>query len=178
MPVEIAAAGDRALAADVQRGERVDLPGIRLADRHAELLGDLRIGSGRFHAAEFERRPLVFVEIGQDRRCLHGLDGETQRRAAAHGAFRFRNRRAAFRHQQIGGAVKRAHARDVLPHHGDAGGLARFDRRVQFVDRCLFEAKRLSRRAEWLVHGGASRLMAGQRLEARPADSYEKSGKG
>ena len=67
MPVEIAAAGDRALAANVERRQRIDLAGVRLADGHAELLQDIRIGGGRLHAAEFERRAFVFVEIGQHR---------------------------------------------------------------------------------------------------------------
>ena len=67
MPVEVAPAGDRTLAADVERGERIHLAGVRHADDHAELLLHGRIGGRRLHAAEFERRPCVLVEIGQDR---------------------------------------------------------------------------------------------------------------
>ena len=66
--VELALAGHRALAADVQGGERVELAGIGLADDHAVLLLHRRVGGGRLHAAEFERRPPVFVEIGEQRR--------------------------------------------------------------------------------------------------------------
>ena len=83
MPVEVAAAGDRALAADVERRERIHLAGIGDADDHAELLLHGGIGGGRLHAAEFERRPLVLVEIGQQRRGLDGLRREAQRRAVA-----------------------------------------------------------------------------------------------
>ena len=86
MPVELAPAGDRTLAADVERAERVELAGVRDADDHAVLLLHRGIGGGRLHAAEFERRALVLVEIGQDRRGLDGLGREAQRRARAHRA--------------------------------------------------------------------------------------------
>ena len=90
MPVELAPAGDRALAADVERAERVELAGIRDADDHAELLLHRRVGGGRLHAAEFERRAFVLVEIGQDGRGLDGLRRELERRAGAHHAGRLR----------------------------------------------------------------------------------------
>ena len=67
MPVEFAAAGDRALAPDVEGGKCIHLAGIRDADDHSELLLDFGIGSGRLHAAEFERWPLVLVEIAAER---------------------------------------------------------------------------------------------------------------
>src|SRR5204862_6302103 len=86
--VERALAGHRALAADVERGERVELPGIRLAGDHAVLLLHRGVGGGRLHAAEFERRTLVFVEIGEDRGGRDGFGRETQWRAGAHRAGR------------------------------------------------------------------------------------------
>ena len=144
MPVELAPAGDRALAADVERGERVELAGIRDADDHAELLLHVGIGGGRLHAAEFERRALVLVEIGQERRGLHGLRSGS---AAARRRARRRSPAAtgapSCGHQHAGDAVVGAHAVDVVLHDLDAGGLARADRRVQLVDRRLFETKRL-----------------------------------
>jgi hypothetical protein len=66
VPIEVAAAGHRALASDVERGERAELPGVGLPGNHAVLLLNLRIGNRRLHAPEFERRPPVFVEIRQD----------------------------------------------------------------------------------------------------------------
>jgi hypothetical protein len=105
MPVVLAATGHRALAADVERGERIELTDVRLADDHAVLLMHGRIGSGRFHAAEFERRPFVFVEIRQDLRGLDGFGREAQRRPGAHGACRFRNRRTVFGDEQTADAV-------------------------------------------------------------------------
>ena len=84
MPVEVAAAGHRALAADVERRERVQLPGVRDADDHAELLLDRRIGCGRLHAAEFERRSRVLVEVGKIVEASTVSRGKRERRARAH----------------------------------------------------------------------------------------------
>ena len=86
MAVEVAAAGHGPLAADVERGERVDLAGIRLADDHAELLLHRGIRRGRLHAAVLERRPLVLVEVGQDGGGLDRLGRKSERRPGAHGA--------------------------------------------------------------------------------------------
>ena len=69
---------------------RVELAGVRNADDHAELLLHVGLGGGRLHAAEFERRAFVLVEIGQDGRGLHRLRRELQRRAGAHHAGRLR----------------------------------------------------------------------------------------
>jgi hypothetical protein len=65
MPVELAATGHRPLAPDVQRRKRVEVPGIRNTSDHSVLLLYRRIGSGRLRAAEFERRTVVLVEIGE-----------------------------------------------------------------------------------------------------------------
>jgi hypothetical protein len=53
MPVELAAAGHRTLASDVERPKGIELSGIWDAGDHSILLLYQRIGSGRFHAAEF-----------------------------------------------------------------------------------------------------------------------------
>src|SRR5262245_39671522 len=66
--IEIALAGNGALAADVQRLERVQLLGIRNADAEPDLLVHARIGNGRLHPAELQRQPLVLVEVRKDRR--------------------------------------------------------------------------------------------------------------
>ena len=143
MLVELAPAGDRALAADVERADGVELAGVRNADDHAELLRHLRFRGGCLHAAEFERRAFVLVEIGQDRRSLHRLCRELERATRTHHAGRRRHRRAVLRHQRAGDAVVGAHAGEVVLHHRDNRGRARPDRRVQVVDRRLFETKRL-----------------------------------
>src|SRR5262249_1187291 len=80
MPVKIAPASDGTLAPDVEGGERIHLPGIWYADNHPKLLLYGRIGGRCLHAAVFERRPLVLVEIGQDRGSLDGGGREAQRR--------------------------------------------------------------------------------------------------
>ena len=94
MPVAIALARDRALAAQVERAERVDLAGVRRPDGHAVLLLHVGIGRGRLHAAELDGRPGVLVEVRQQRRDGDGLGRKRQRRAGAHGAGCGRNRRA------------------------------------------------------------------------------------
>ena len=79
VPVEVAPAGDRTLTPDVEGGERIHLPRVRLADDHPELLLHVGIGGRRLHAAVFEGRPLVLVEIGQDGGGLDGFRGKAQR---------------------------------------------------------------------------------------------------
>ena len=64
-PVAIALAGHRALAADIERAERVQLTGVGNANRHTVLLLHSRIGRGWFHAAKFDGRAGVLIEIGQ-----------------------------------------------------------------------------------------------------------------
>jgi hypothetical protein len=82
--VERAATGDRALAANVERGERVELTGIGDAGDHAVLLLDAGIGGCRFHAAEFERPATILVEVRQDGRGFDRLGREAERRKRAH----------------------------------------------------------------------------------------------
>ena len=122
---------------------RVELAGVGDADDHAELLRHLGLGGGRLHAAEFQRRALVLVEIGQDRRGLHGLRRElaAPNRHAPRPSLRPPARRP--RHQRAGDAVVGAHAGEIALHDLDHCGLARADRRVQIVDGRLFEAERL-----------------------------------
>ena len=143
MPVEIAATGDRTLAADVQGGERVQLAGIGEAGDHAVLLVHRGVRGGRLHPAEFERRPAIAVEIGQDRRRLDGLGREAQRRPGAHRARGFGDRRAVFGDESAGDAVIGARPVEIALHNRGHGGLPGPDRAVQLRDRRLFELKRL-----------------------------------
>ena len=91
MRIERALAGDRAFAADVQRLERIELPGIRDPDAHAHLRHHARIGHGPFHAAVVERQALVLIEVGKDRGSLRRPGREHQRRAGAHVSCRRRD---------------------------------------------------------------------------------------
>jgi hypothetical protein len=101
------------------------------------------VRGGRLHAAEFERRPFVFVEIRQDLRGLDGFGREAQRRPGAHGACRFRNRCTVFGDEQTADAVIGARPFDVVLDDLDAGDLTGPDCCLQFVDRRFFEDKRL-----------------------------------
>ena len=96
-PVAVSLARHRALAAQIERAKRVDLAGVRRADRHAVLLLHGRIRRGRLHPAELDRRPGVLIEIGHERRDGHRLGGELQRRPRAHRTGRGRDRRAVAR---------------------------------------------------------------------------------
>ena len=78
--IELATAGHGPFAADVERGQRVQLPAIRNAGDHAVLLLHAGIRGGRLHPAEFERRSAVLVEVRQDGR---GPDGRGRENAAA-----------------------------------------------------------------------------------------------
>jgi len=56
VPVELAPAGDRALAADIEGGQGIQLPGVRDAGDHAELLRHGWIGGRGLYAPEVEGR--------------------------------------------------------------------------------------------------------------------------
>ena len=142
MPVEIAATGHRAFAADVEGAERIDLAGVRDADDHAELLLHRRIGCRRLHAAELERRAAILIEVGEEGRGLHGVARKAQRRTGAHRAGCFGDGRSILGHQGAGDTVEGAHAGQIVLHDRHAGGLARADRPVQVVDRRFLEAER------------------------------------
>src|SRR5207248_2350 len=143
--VEFALAGNRTLAADVQGRERVELTGIRLAGDHAVLLQYRGVGGGWLHAAEFERRALVLVEIGEDRRGCDGFGRKLQWRAGTHRAGRFGDAPTILGDEQAGDPVVGARPGDVVLHDLNTGCFAGPDRRVQFVDRRFFKAKRLPR---------------------------------
>jgi hypothetical protein len=143
MPIEIAPAGDGTLAAYVEGGQRVQLPGVRGAGDHPKLLRHSRIGGRRLHAPEFEGGARVFVEIGQNRGGLHGGGRKAKRRLRAHGAGRFRDRGAVLSDEGAGNPVIGACAVEIVLHDFDTGYLPRPDRRVQLLDRRLFQTKRL-----------------------------------
>jgi hypothetical protein len=139
MPVEVALAGDRALAADVQRRQRVHLARIRDAGDHAILLLDRRIGCRLLHAAEFERPAFIFVEIRKEVGGRQRFGWELHRGPAAHRAVRRRDIGAVLRHELARNAVECTHARKIVLDDFDAGRLAAADRVVQFRDRGFFE---------------------------------------
>ncbi len=91
------------------------------------------------------------VEIGEDGRGGDRLGREGERRAGPHRAGRLGDRRAVLRHEQAGDAIIGTRPLDILLHDCDAGGLPGADRRVQFLDRRLFEAER-PRRASIVDH--------------------------
>src|SRR5262245_47889610 len=146
MPVELAPAGDRPLAADVERAERIELVAIGDADDQAELLLSGGIGSRWLHAAELQWWAFVAVEIRQDVDGLHGGGGKAQRRSGPHGAGRFEHWRAVRSHELAGDAIVAAHAREILLDDRTHGRRAGADRRVQFLDRRFLDTERRPRR--------------------------------
>jgi len=141
--VELASAGHRALASDIECGERVELARVRPARDHPVLLLHRGVRGGRLHAAEFDRRPLVLIEIGQDRRGLDRLSREAQRRRRAHHSGRFSGWPAILGYEPARNTVIGPCTLDIVLNHGNAGGLSVSNRLVQFVDRRFFETKRL-----------------------------------
>jgi hypothetical protein len=95
------------------------------------------------HAAIFERRATIPVEIGQDRRSFRRLSRETQRRAAAHRTAGVRNGRAILRDKHAANAIEGADAAQIVLNDRDAGRLPRRDRAVQFVNRRLLQLEGL-----------------------------------
>ena len=152
MSVEFALAGHRTFAADVQCRERVELARIGLADDHAVLLVHIGVGGGRLHAAEFERRTLILIEIGKDRCAGNGLSWKGNRRTAPHGADYLGYRGAVLGHEQARDTVIGAHPRDVLPDDIDAIRAPGADCVVQFLYSCLFDAEGLAVGADRLDH--------------------------
>ena len=87
--------------------------------------------------------PLYLSRSGRIVDALTVCVGKAQRRGRAHSPDRLRNRRAVLRHKRAGDAVVGAHPGEIVLHHRDDGGLARPDRRMQVVDRRLFETEPL-----------------------------------
>src|SRR5258708_30763878 len=112
MKIVNAFAGHRALTADVERTDRVDLSCVRVPNDHAILLLDAGIGRRWLHAAELEWRPPVLVEVRQDRRGLHSLRWKSQWRLGTNRAGRFGHVGAVFRQQKARNTVISARARD------------------------------------------------------------------
>ena len=152
MPVEVAAAGHRALAADVERRERVHLPGIRGCRRSCRTAaarpGSEAVASMRPNSSG---GPWYWSRSG---RMVGGLDGLGREASAPSRApcRRPRHGRAVRGDQHAGDAVVGAHALDVVPDDRHAGRLPRPDRLVQLVDRRFFEAKRLAPRSAFVGH--------------------------
>ena len=142
MTVEFPPAGHRSLAADVEGGERIHLPGIRNTDDHSELLLHGWIGRCRLHSSEFQRRSAVLVKIGQDRGGLNGIARETQRRASAGCAGAFQSRRSILRDKRARNAVEGTYARQVVANDRQAARLPCADGLVQLVNRCFFQSER------------------------------------
>ena len=155
MAVEVALAGDRTLAADVDRRQCIDLACIRDAGDHAVLLRDLRIGSGRLHPSEFDRRPGIAVQIGQPSGGLQRLRRERQRRTPAHRTRRRRDFCPVLRDQKARHAIERAHPPQVVFDDLHAGGASVADRLLHLVDGGLFQAEGFAGCAGW-VHGSSA----------------------
>ena len=154
MPIKISLAGDGTLAPDVE-GVASAFTCPACADDHPKLLLHGRIGGRCLHATVFEGRPLVLVEIGQDRGGLDGGGREAQWRLRAHGARCCGDRGAVWSDGRAGDPVIRAHAVDIMLHDLDTGYLPRLNRRVQLLDRRLFQTKRLRLCAELCCHAVA-----------------------
>ena len=135
-------AGHGALAANVQRLDRIDAAGVRNADAHAPLLLHARIRHRRLHAPVLDGQTCVLIQIRNERGRLDGLSRERDRRATENSAGRGLDRLAVGRHERGARAVVRLDAVDVRLHHALAGDLAVLDRLVRAGDRRFLDAER------------------------------------
>ena len=139
VPVTIALTRHRSFTAEVERGQRVHLAGIRRAHGHAVLLLHLRIRGGRFHAAELNRRPGVPIEVGQEQRDRHRLSREFDWLAGADGTTRRRDRFAVAGYEAIARVVVGAGALEVRLDQPAAGDLPLLDGTMDVGDRRFHE---------------------------------------
>ncbi len=116
-------AAHRTLAANVECLDRVELARVRNAHAHPELLLHARIRHSRLHTAVLERRPLIFVEVGQEGRRRHGLRRERERLAAAHDSLRSLDGLSIRCHERSTGSVERLDAIDVRLNDALTGDL-------------------------------------------------------
>ncbi len=138
MRIELAFARDRALAADIQGLQRIDLPGVRQADAHAHLRDDARIRDSRLHAAVFERQTLVLIQVRKYRGCLHRLGGKHERLARTHIPFARFDAPAVWRDQRRADPVVCLGPIDISLHHTCARRLTRLDRGMNVRNGRLF----------------------------------------
>ena len=141
MRVAAAPAGHRALAAQVERAEGVDLTGIRDAGHHAELRLHGRVGAGGLHPPQVQGNAGVAVDVRQHAGDRHGGRGKADRRAGAHRPAGRGHRRPVARDQPCAGAVVGAGAVDVGLHQPPATDLTVADGLVDALDGRFLEAE-------------------------------------
>jgi hypothetical protein len=162
MPVPVALAGRRALAADVDHAERVHLAGIGDPDGHAVLLHHLGVGGGRLHPPELDGRPLVLAEVRQ-----HGTGRERQRRAGADLSGRLRDVCPVGGDQGVADAVVGSGAIEIGLDHADARGAALLDGLVDARDRDFLDAEGRLLRVQPAAGGGETEDGRGERGPGR-----------
>ena len=94
-----------------------------------------------FHAAKFKRRTFILVEIRQNRRGLHGLGGEPQRRRRANGPTISGTGAPSSVNRRLADAIVGAGAIDILLNDLHQRSLARPDCVMQLGDGRLFQLK-------------------------------------
>ena len=139
MLVAGALAGHGALAAQVQRAERVHLPRAGDAGHHAVLRLHVGIGERGLHAPQVQRDAGVTVEVRKDARQRHGGRGEADRRPGANRTARRGHRRAVDGDELRARAVVGPGPVDVGLHHALASDSAALDRAVDPLDGRLLD---------------------------------------
>src|SRR5437588_3735256 len=141
MFVELAFAGDRAFASDVEGCERIDLASVGDADDHAKLLMHVGVRRRHFHAPVLERRPDISFQIGKKCRSFDGLRREAEGRSSPNCSGRWRDWAAILGQQRTGDAIEGAGAFDVVLDNYDARGSSRTDGLMQVLDGCFFQTE-------------------------------------
>ena len=117
----------------IQCCKSIDLARVRYAHNHSELLVHGWVRRSRFHAAKFNRRPPILVQVGKNSRGFHRLCGKHNRCRCAHGATYVFYRGAIFGDQHAAYAIEGSHPGDVTLDDLQASRLARFDGLVKIV---------------------------------------------
>ena len=129
MAVEVAAADHRALAADVERRERIQLAAVGDADDHAELLLHGRIGGGRSMRPNSSGGPRYLSRSGRTSAALTVSVGNCSGAARPHRAVASATGAPSAVTSTAGDAVIVAHARDIVLDDFDHRRLPGLDRR-------------------------------------------------
>ena len=144
--VALGLAGHRALAAQVERAQRVELARVPHADDHAVLLLDAGVRPRGLHAPELDRQPPVVVVIRQNLAHRHGGGGELDGGAGPYGAPARRNPSPVRGDELRADAVVGPRTLDVGLDHLHTGRFARPDRALNAPDGGFFDLEALGRR--------------------------------
>ncbi len=139
-------AGERALAANIDGFERVDLTGVGNADYHSILAFRGWIGRSGLHPAELDRDALILIELRKIGRSSTRLSWKRKLRTCSYISGRFLDRFPIARDELRADTVVRFRARKIRLDHTLAGRRAASDRGMNVIDGGVFDLEAFSRK--------------------------------